>query len=45
MELNEPEHELARHLGDNITVLKNRDMLTSILAGAGLDLSSYFKAT
>jgi len=45
MELNEPEHELAWHLGDNITVLKNRDMLTSILAGAGLDLSSHFKAT
>jgi hypothetical protein len=45
MEPNEPEHELAWHLGDNITVLKNRDMLTSSLAGAGLDLSSYFKAT
>jgi voltage-gated potassium channel Kch len=42
MELNEPEHELAWHLGDEITVLKSRDMLKSILAGNGIDLSAYF---
>ncbi len=43
MELNEPEHELAWHLGQDITVLKSRDMLKTILAGEGIDLSAHFK--
>lgn len=42
VELNEPKHELAWHLGNNVVVLKSRDMLKSILAGDGLDLSSHF---
>lgn len=41
MELNEPEHELAWHLGEDVTVLKSRDMLKSILGGGGLDLSAH----
>ncbi|MBI3885977.1 MAG: hypothetical protein HY302_09655 [Opitutae bacterium] len=41
MELNEPEHELAWHLGGDITILKSRDMLKSVL-GTGLDLSASF---
>lgn len=43
MELNELENGLIWHLGDNITVLKSRDMLASILGDAGLDLSTHFK--
>ena len=42
MELNEPEHELAWHLGKDITILKSREMLKSVLGG-GLDLSAHFK--
>lgn len=41
MELNEPEHELAWHLGSDITILKSRDMLKSVL-GEGLDLTASF---
>lgn len=42
MELNEPEHELAWHLGKDITILKSRDLLQSVLS-EGLDLSAYFE--
>lgn len=41
MELNEPEHELVWHLGSEITILKSRDMLKSVL-GEGLDLTASF---
>ncbi len=43
MELNDPAHELAWHLGESVTVIKSRDMLESILRGDGLDLSAWFK--
>ena len=42
MELDEPDHELAWHLGNDITILRSHDMLKSVLSGNGIDLSAYF---
>ena len=42
MELHEPDHELAWHLGNDITILRSHDMLKSVLSGNGIDLSAYF---
>jgi len=44
IELAHPESELLSHLGDNITVISSRDLLTSVLKNEALDLSSYFPA-
>ena len=43
MELNNPQSELARHLGDNVTILGSTELLESVLKNRALDLSAHFK--
>lgn len=43
LELNNPQHELARHLDANTVVLSSRDLLASVMRDHTIDLSAYFK--
>lgn len=42
VELNDPKHELAHHLGPDITILASRDLLASVLRDRTLDLTAHF---
>lgn len=42
VELNNPEHELASHLGDKTTILSSKEMLASVLRDGSIDLSAHF---
>ena len=42
VELNDPNHELARHLGAQLTILPTRALLESVLRGRGLNLDTHF---
>jgi voltage-gated potassium channel len=44
VELNNPEHELVSHLGENTIILSSKDMLASVLRDGSIDLSAYFAA-
>ncbi|MBI5766422.1 MAG: ion transporter [Verrucomicrobia bacterium] len=41
VELNDPAHELARHLGDNVAILSSREMLGSVMRDRTIDLSAH----
>lgn len=45
VELNDPQHELISHLGDNTIVLASQDLLASVLRDGSIDLSSHFRRT
>lgn len=42
VELNQPNHELARHLGNQVTILPSRDLLESVLRDRTLSLEPHF---
>lgn len=44
VELNNPEHELAVHLGPQVTILPSRRLLESVMRDRVIDLAAYFPA-
>lgn len=44
VELNDPHHELARHLSAQVTILPSRTLLESVLRDRALNLDAYFKS-
>jgi len=42
LELNNPQHELARHLDGNTVILASRDLLASVMRDHTVDVSAYF---
>jgi hypothetical protein len=42
LELNNPQHELARHLDANTVVLASRDLLATVMRDHTVDISAYF---
>lgn len=42
LELNNPEYELASHLGEKTTILSSKEMLASVLRDGSIDLSAHF---
>jgi len=42
VELNNPQHELAGHLGDKTFILSSKELLASVLRDGSIDLSGHF---
>ncbi|MBI2814694.1 MAG: NAD-binding protein [Opitutae bacterium] len=42
VELNNPQHELASHLGDRTFILASKELLASVLRDGSIDLSAHF---
>lgn len=42
VELNNPQHELVRHLGANTVILSSKDLLAAVLRDGTIDLSTHF---
>ena len=45
VELNDPRHEFARHLGDQVTILPSRALLESVLRDRAINLDGHFALT
>ena len=42
VELNNPQHELAHHLGKNTVILSSKELLTSVMRDRTIDLTAHF---
>jgi hypothetical protein len=42
LELNNPQHELARHLDANTTIVSSKELLASVMRDRTIDLSAHF---
>ena len=45
VELNDPQHELAGHLGDKTFILSSKELLAAVLRDGSIDLSAHFATT
>jgi hypothetical protein len=45
VELNDPQHEFARHLGEQVTILPSRGLLESVLRDRAINLDAHFART